>query len=120
MQSIGIIPSPGYTKALEYVEKIVSKVEVDRSQNRYFALSTIRRVIEAPSNAYGMMQTREITEEVLSNLHKQGRILSYEIRPRYSEDGPEWAFFTIKRRYKRRSTEVVPDAGTVQASRCRV
>ncbi len=115
MQSIGIIPSPGYTKALEYIEKIVSKVEVDRSQNRYFALSTVRRVIEAPSNAYGMQQTREIVEEVLSNLHEQGRILSFEIRPRYSEDGPEWAFFTIKRRYKRRSAEAVSNVGIIES-----
>lgn len=116
MQSIGIMPSPGYTKALEYIESMVSKAEVDRSQNRYFALSTIRRVIEAPSNAHGMAQTREITEEVLSNLYEKGRILSFEIRPRYSLDGPEWAFFTIPRRYKRRSTEAAPNAGLAKAS----
>ena len=116
MSAIEIVPSPGYAKALEFIDGIISRVEVDRSQNRYFALSTVRKVIKAPSNAYGMQQTREIVEEVLSNLHQQGRILSYEIRPRYSADGPEWAFFTIKRRYKRRSTEAVPNAGLAKAS----
>lgn len=115
MVSVNTSESPGYTLAREHVDKILKRLDRNRCSPRQFSIHGLQTALGMPLTAEGILKARGLAEEVLQDLKEEGRILSYEIRPRFV-DGPEWAFFTIPRRYKKRSTEVVPDVGTVESS----
>lgn len=108
--SPSIHESPGYAIALEQIRSKVDDMKINRSRPRSFSLHGIQKKIKAPLTADGIIETREITQAVLTELVEDGSINSFVIRPNFI-DGPEWAFIELpKKPRKKRSCPVVESA----------
>lgn len=97
--------SPGYTIVLERVRTEVERMDAVRSRSRCFSLYGIHKATGEPQNSEGMERVRNMTIKALDTLVEDNVILSYEIHPKF-KGGPEWAFVTLPKRYRKQSVVV--------------
>lgn len=103
--------SPGYAIAREHVDKVLERLDRNRCSPRQFSIYGLQKAIGIPLTAEGIIKTRELAEKVLQDLKEEGRIISFEIRPRFV-DGPEWAFFTIPKKPKKSGAKEPAEAAS--------